>query len=836
MNAVLDAVIQARPAAELVPWLFLGDDERTVVNKDSSLLACFELDGIDADGADDGEVNAVCATLDRAYQAFANRPVTVWWTVRRRRTDVYPESDFPDEVSALVDETWKERFRQGDNYVNRHYFSVMLSPATGAERIIGRIQHHIEQGDSLPASVIKSVKSAFSNNAQFAYTLSEFERAIEQLEGMLAAFIESLPHIRLRRLSGNVLRGFLRGFVSANPEHEANAHRGMMLDSYLPDSAVDVGPGQDLLTITGDEAKYVAALALKEIPEDGTFPGMLDAILTLPGEVTISQVFRMAPKDQAHKHIRSVFKYNDLLRFSWKAYVGGGMKGGDMSSAKENSARSGAAEEAHEAMGELSVNRAFFGWHNLTVLVYGPSKDEVQQLAHDASASLRYNGMSPIRERIHLLSAFTGTIPGAWRDVARWLFMEVRNLSDLTPFLTVASGSPVNKYLTQQTKRGCAALTVLPTSYRTPFYFNFHVGSLAHTFLVGPSGSGKSVFVNFLISQWRKYHPCRVFIFDKDFSCKIPTLLQGGRHINLTTEAGRDVVLNPLTLLEDKENWEWVAKWVEMLIASRGYRVSADDYKAIYHAIEGVGTMSDKSNWRLLSVYTLLPPHLRAELESWVGDKPLAKYFDNAEDSFALSDFTCTEMGEIFQNEAVAMAFLEYAFFRIMKELAKNRTGTPVPTMIYLEECWFFLDNPHFAAKIHDWLKTLAKLATHLVMSTQSLDDIANSTVFASIRDNMPTRIFLPNDKANSESLHRLYSSQFELNDAQIQHIASAIQKRDYFITQPGLSRMVQVSFDPVMLACLRSDALAQHTFHRLYDPMDSSWRERYIEEMADAI
>lgn len=820
-----------RPMSEMVPWMFpLGEQESTIITKDSSLLAAFRIHGLDGDSASDEDVNQVADLLDRAYQVFANLPVTIWWRVDRRRTFEYPGGEFEDPVSSAINGRWREEFMSGENYVNTHHLSVALHPAKGEDRFWERVQHYMAEGENPLKAAVKAVRSMFSDNVSFQYVSAELARAHERFEEAIGSFMEALPLLSVVRLSGAELHGYLKSTISAN-ENTPVKVGGKFMDGYLPDSEVEVGT--DLLKLTGDKSFYIGAISIKAPPEE-TFPGMLDALLSIPGEITVSQVFRFAPKEKVSKHISSIYQYNDMRRYSARGYLSAAMKGGDFSGVRENPARATASIDANEALGEVSVNREFYGWHHLSVLARSESAEKVEALLRDVSSSLRYVNLVPVREKLHLLSTFVGAAPGQWKEIQRWIFSEIRSLSDLTPYLTVREGEKQNRYLSQQTGRPCEALTVLPTDFLTPFYFNFHSGDLGHTLVVGPSRTGKSVVMNFLISQYRKYG-AKVFIFDKDFSCRIPTLLQGGEHINLAIDGG-NVKLNPLAALAEKDGIEWVANWVEILITSRGYRISADDSRLLMEAVEGVAGHDEDGMWRLLSVYTLLPPHLQAELEPWVGDRPLARYFDNVTDSFSVSDFSCAEMGDILSNPIVSTAFMEYAFYRIKKELAKNRTQTPVPAIIYLEECWFLLDNPAFSDKIRDWLKTLAKLNAIVVMATQSLEDIANSSVFASIRDNVPTRIFLPNPNATTESLRNLYARQFDLNDVQIVKIARAIPKRQYFVVQPGVARMVNVSFPPDILAVLRSDSVAQYAFSRTYSADDDSWKQRYLEEIRHAV
>ncbi|NCU16086.1 hypothetical protein GWR18_15760, partial [Lactobacillus paracasei] len=77
-------------------------------------------------------------------------------------------------------------------------------------------------------------------------------------------------------------------------------------------------------------------------------------------------------------------------------------------------------------------------------------------------------------------------------------------------------------------------------------YFNYHVGQLGHTLLVGPSRNGKTMFQMFLEAQFLKYRNSRIFNIDKDLSCKPQTLLLDGVHIDLDPARGNGLRMNPV--------------------------------------------------------------------------------------------------------------------------------------------------------------------------------------------------------------------------------------------------------------------------------------------------
>ncbi len=85
-----------------------------------------------------------------------------------------------------------------------------------------------------------------------------------------------------------------------------------------------------------------------------------------------------------------------------------------------------------------------------------------------------------------------------------------------------------------------------------------------------------------------------------------------------------------------------------------------------------------------------------------------------------------------------------------------------------------FLDDPLFASRIREWLKTLRKKNVAVIFATQSLADIADSQIAPAIIESCPSRIFLPNPRALEPTQTETYR-RFGLNDTQVRLIAEAV-------------------------------------------------------------
>lgn len=504
----------------------------------------------------------------------------------------------------------------------------------------------------------------------------------------------------------------------------------------------------------------------------------------------------------------------------------------------QDSTRTVSASEAREALTDLALHRQMYGYYNLSVLVSSTRIEDLDTTTRTVAGVIREAGFLVIREGMHLLSAWTGSLPGQWGQLVRWHFIHTGNVADLLPLHTPSAGDAQNHYLSEQLAQSCSALSLLPGRDQTSFYFNFHVGDLGHCFVVGPSRAGKSVLVNFLLSQFLRYPKARVLIFDKDRSARIPTMLQGGVYLNPNQHAGFQC--NPLVALHRESGRVWLRSWLEKLFTHRGYVWTSTDDQHLHQAMDGLELLP-ADHLRLTTLHTLLPHHLAVELAPWIQGGAMGWLFDHTVDHFSLQGLVCIEMGELLRDEGVARLFMEYAFERVEALLQHQELA---PTVIYIEESWFMLANPYFRERIRDWLKTLPKRMANLVMATQSLDDLSGSGVMSAISDNIPTRIFLANRNAPAQK--GLYQDQFGLNQGHILRIAHAEPKRQFLIVQPNHSRMIDLNLPLQMIAILRSDQKAQAVFdaclaeeaqENLADekkPKDASLVNRYLKRISE--
>jgi type IV secretion system protein TrbE len=132
------------------------------------------------------------------------------------------------------------------------------------------------------------------------------------------------------------------------------------------------------------------------------------------------------------------------------------------------------------------------------------------------------------------------------------------------------------------------------------------------------------------------------------------------------------------------------------------------------------------------------------------------------------------------------------------------------PTLLVLGEAWAFLDDPTFAPRIREWLKTLRKKEVSVVFATQSLADIETSGIAPAIVESCMSRIFLPNDRALEPQIRKTYE-RFGLNERQVELVARARPKRDYYFQSRAGNRLFELGLGDVALAFAAAGTAENH-------------------------
>ncbi len=740
-QSVLDKELHA---AEFVPYSCYWNST-TLITKKNDLIKVIKLNGFAFETADDEDLTIQNNIRNQMLRSISSTTFSLYFhTIRRKKnifSDEFASQDVPNFFANCVNKRWKAKHATRQSFINDLYISV-----------IRRVD---PKGIEIFSHMLKKFGRAGSKNAW----ASDMRAIYEDLDEITNRITTSLRNYAPRVLgikrtpdgSFCEITEFLSRIVNCGFITNTLFPVGNEISRYLPVHRLFFGHKM-IQIVTHNESKYAGIISIKEYGNN-TYAGMLDSFLQLPYEFIITQSFQFINRQSAITRMQ--IQQNRMIQSSDKAIS--------------------QIAEISQALDDATSGKVTFGKHHLTVLCIEKSPKALDNALSLVEAELSNCGIYPIRERINLEPAFWAQLPGNFDYIVRQATISSLNLAGFASQHNYPIGTKFNNHWGD-------AVTVFDTTSRTPFFFNFHVRDVGHTMIIGPTGAGKTVLMNFLCAQAMKFAP-RIFFFDKDHGAEIFLRALGCSYTMI--EPRTKTNFNPLQLDDTSDNRTFLMEWIKSLISVYNTRFTSEDIARINDAIEG--NFKLKKEDRILSnlvpfLGLVGPDTLAGSISMWHGDGSHAAIFDNEKD---LLDFSQArgfgfEMSHLLKDPVALGPVLLYLFHRINMSL----DGTP--SMIVLDEAWALIDNPVFAPKIKDWLKVLRKSNAFVIFATQSVEDASKSAISDTLVQQTATQIFLPNLKATS-----VYRDVFMLTEREHILIKHTDPSTRYFLVKQGTNAVV---------------------------------------------
>jgi type IV secretion/conjugal transfer VirB4 family ATPase len=757
-----------------LPWALLIAPG-VVLNKDGAFQQTLEFRGPDLASATPAGLMAVRAQLNNALRRLGSR-----WCLHveavRSASQSYPPAAFPDPVSHLIDEERRAGFEaQAYHFETRYFATFTFLPPDDA---IGRAE----------SLLVENLPQGRGAQALYRVALQEFSATVMGVRDILSGIF---PLVRL--LGDAETLTYLHACVSTKPHPVSPPDPPAYLDAVLTDDDFQGG----LYPRLG--GRFLRTVSVRAYPS-ASWPGILDQLNSLG--VDYRWVCRFLPLDKEDAR-RSI----TALRKRWFA-----KRKGILALLKEAITHEPSlledpdalqkTQDADAALMILGGDAASMGYLTPTITLSDPDPDRLAAKARLVEGVINRAGFVTKLEDLNAVEAWLGGLPGhAYADLRRPM-VSTLNLCDLLPVSAIWPGPQRNAHLSAEyAKQGVMGdqppLMQARTAATTPFRLDLHQGDVGHTLVVGPTGAGKSVLLNILALQWRRYPGARVVIFDKGRSARASSLLVGGAFHDLGGPAG-DLSFQPLARLETPEARTWVQGWLLDLLRNEGVEPDPAVKDALWSALQNLAAGPVSQRTLTVLAATIQDRDIKAALAPYALGGPYGHLLDAAADSLAGGDWQTFEMGELMASPAVVGPVLTY-IFHVLEQAFDGR-----PTLIVLDEAWLLLESTAFAGKIREWLKTLRKLNVAVVFATQSLSDIKGSAIASALIESCPTRIFLPNPEARTPQIAEVYAG-FGLNAQQIEIIAAAAPKREYYYQSAVGDRLFELGLGPVALAAVGS-------------------------------
>ncbi|WP_066793656.1 conjugal transfer protein TrbE [Sphingomonas soli] len=756
--------------ADRLPWAALVAPG-VILNKDGSFQRTLRFRGPDLESATEAELVSACARANNVLKRFGTG-WALFFEAERREALAYPESSFPDPASWLVDQERRAAFlAEGEHYESRYHLTLVWLPPADAADAAGR-------------SLVERPEADHGRDwrAALAGFVAESDRALDLFAGFM-------PEIRA--LDDAETLAFLHGTISTRRHAITVPGTPMYLDGLLADTP-----------LTGGLEPMLGNLHLRTLTVMGfpnlSRPGILDALNHQDFAYRWVTRFIALDKSDATKVLTKLRRQWFNKRKSVTAMLREVIYNQPVQ-LLDNDADNKVGD-ADLALQELGGDHVAFGYLTTTITVSDEDRIRAEDKVRQVERIVNGLGFTTIREGVNAVEAWLSSLPGQVYANVRQPLVHTLNLAHLMPLSSVWAGPVRNAHLDGP------PLLFAQTAGSTPFRLATHVGDVGHMLVVGPTGAGKSVLLALIALQFRRYAYAQVYIFDKGFSARAAVLAMGGAHhaLGLGADGGETLAFQPLRRIDHATERSWAAEWIAALLAHEKVVVTPEIKDQLWSALLSLASAPPEERTLTGLALLLQSNALRTALGAYTLDGPYGRLLDAAEQNLAFADVQCFETEALMGQAGVVAPVLTYLFHRL-EERFDGR-----PTLLVLDEAWIFLDHPLFAARIREWLKVLRKKNVAVLFATQSLADIASSSIAPAIIESCRQRILLPNDRAIEPQGREAYE-RFGLNDRQIELVSRATPKRQYYLQSARGNRLFELGLGPVALAlCGASDPASQ--------------------------
>ncbi|MBY5324361.1 VirB4 family type IV secretion/conjugal transfer ATPase [Rhizobium leguminosarum] len=764
--------------ADLVPYAGLVDNG-VILLKDGSLMAGWYFAGPDSESSTDAERNEV----SRQINAILSRLGSGWMIqveAIRVPTGDYPtegESHFPDPVTRAIDDERRVHFQtEKGHFESRH--ALILTWRPPEPRRSGLTRYFYSDAASRSATYADTVLQSFLTSFR---EVEQYLANVVSIRRMMTRETPDRGGFRVARY--DELFQFIR-FCVTGENHPVRLPDIPMYLDWLVTAELQHG----LTPMV--ENRFLGVVAIDGLPAE-SWPGILNTLDRMPLTYRWSSRFVFLDAEEARARLeRTRKKWQQKVRPFFDQLFQTQSRSVDQDAIMM-------VAETEDAIAEASSQLVAYGYYTPVIVILEEDPTRLQEKCEAIRRLIQAEGFGARIETLNATDAFLGSLPGVSYANIREPLINTRNLADLIPLNSVWSGSP-NAPCPFYPPASPPLMQVASGS--TPFRLNLHVDDVGHTLIFGPTGSGKSTLLALIAAQFRRYAGSQVFAFDKGGSMLPLTLGLDGDHYQIGGDIGssangemKALSFCPLAELSTDGDHAWASEWIEMLVALQGVTITPDYRNAISRQL----ALMAESRGRSLSDFVsgVQMREIKDALHHYTVDGPMGQLLDAEEDGLALGAFQCFEIEELMNmGERNVVPVLTYLFRRIEKRL------TGAPSLIILDEAWLMLGHPVFRDKIREWLKVLRKANCAVVLATQSISDAERSGIIDVLKESCPTKICLPNGAAREPGTREFYE-RIGFNERQIEIVATAISKREYYVVSPEGRRLFNMALGPVALS-----------------------------------
>ncbi|HEX4284300.1 MAG TPA: DUF87 domain-containing protein [Terracidiphilus sp.] len=752
-------------------------NDHSFLTKSGDVGMVLSVPGVDYESLDHAEHEYAVKRLEAALKAFGVGFHVYQYLFKTNRPEI-PFAMYDDPVvEAAIDQRRQFFEAKRDHLYQVEIFYAIVLEGPRSKSGVGAAFAQLFRD---PAGAIGELRTQFTNDSMKTLLRSQIEEALARLDQKVQAFARQLADfMQLEVLDQQSQFRFFRRLLNYDEWRIAGKPQStQFLDYQVVNSNIEAE--RDHLRV-GDH--IVRVLTMKEAITE-TRPLVLDALLKIPASFYVVTEWTPLATDKARKEVNKRRRHFNMSKTGFVSQMGNDASKTNPRDVLVDESKQADIENLGDCLRALGDGQSL-GDFSLSIVVYAPTKQETDQLIGEFTSVFTNADGNLFVETYNQLNAYFATIPGGYATNLRKLYLLNTNYADLSFLFTILAGEKRNAHL------GTEYLAVLETDNATPYFLNLHNGEVAHTLILGMTGSGKSYLCIFLLQNAQKYAPM-VFIFDIGGSYQSLTTIFGGSYLNVGQDS-RDFTINPFSLPPTKENLQFLFSFFRVLIEGNGqrYRLDFKEERKLWDGIERMYVL--EPDQRTVSNFGNIIGELKERLHRWMRGGQYGFLFDNAEDTLSFSRFQTFNFAGWGDAPDVLEPLLFYVLHRASNEIA-DPAKLATFKMFLLDEAWLFIKNETIRNYVVQAQKTWRKLNAAMILATQSLKELQESGMLQIVSESCPTKIFL----ANPEMDRDVYREAFHLNDTELELIAGLVPPGQMLIRKAQSSKKVQLNVDSV--------------------------------------
>jgi type IV secretion system protein VirB4 len=645
-------VLAQGPDEDFIPYA-IHFDKKTILTKNGELMQIIRVSGFSNTSVYAELIPLREAVRDAIRDNIKQTNFALWFSTIRRKKNISPDGEFADYLSAKINQTWEELNNLQHDYVNELYITVII------------------EGLDTSITNFKSIMGSFSKSRNRKLHESFLEKSLKSLTDISSGILAAISDYGAKMLEIKEWEGVLYSEQMRFLGKICN-----LREKHYPLSAIDISSelsinkiafgNNEIEVSAGKDRNFAAILTLKEYLEISI--ELLDKILQLPFEFVISQAFDFSYQESDLEF----FKYQDrILRISndqdFREVIG--------------------LANFFESVDGTATD---YGKLQTSFMIISNNREDLNNDVRLVSEKFQELGIVVVREDIFMEDCFWAQLPANFRFLKRQKVINSYRLAGFASLYSFASGAINGNYWGP-------AVTTFKTITNTPYFFNFHDGDQGHSLFFGKKSSGKTVLLNFVLAQARRFKT-KIYYFDFNNKARNFIKMLGGFYYDLSYSNPEEeycLKMNILALNTNPNFRKFLNEFFYSIIYQYKSEIPEIELQNIAKIVDKILINKCSKLSEAIQLFNNEETKKIYEILSFWEESGLVKIFDYDREinwSDRIMGFDLTEYSD---KEFIVVPILYYMLYKI-----EDMLNGEIPSIIVFKNSKQLLNNEIFTDKI----------------------------------------------------------------------------------------------------------------------------------------